>query len=138
MDTPSPSIQSLARRLAEASHADSDQHLHEAARVTARLGISLTKFAGGTGYSSLLRRALALATVDVPALKCVTVGPDGRLEGLKQLADGPGEGHEAAVAITARLLGLLVLFIGERLTLKLVRDAWPDLSPAEINEIRGR
>ena len=37
-------------------------------------------------------------------------------------------GAEAAVAITAHLLGLLVTFIGEPLTLRLVREAWPDAS----------
>ena len=37
-------------------------------------------------------------------------------------------GGEAAVAITAHLLGLLVTFIGEPLTLRLVREAWPDAS----------
>ncbi len=40
----------------------------------------------------------------------------------------PNGGVEAAVAITAHLLGLLVTFIGEPLTLRLVREAWPDAS----------
>ena len=35
-------------------------------------------------------------------------------------------GADAAVAIIAHLLGLLVTFIGEPLTLRLVGEAWPD------------
>jgi hypothetical protein len=49
------------------------------------------------------------------------------LEGLEALAaSDPAVGIEAAVAITAHLLGLLVTLIGEPLTVRLVRDAWPD------------
>ncbi len=74
--------------------------------------------------------------VEVPALKAVTIGVDGRLEGLDRLdahagnIDG-GEGEKAAVAVTAHLLGLFVTFIGESFTLRLVHDAWPELSFGE-------
>jgi hypothetical protein len=56
-----------------------------------------------------------LAIAEVPSLQGVKIGADGRLEGL--VAD------EAALALTANLLGLLVTFVGEPLTLRLVRDA---------------
>ena len=36
-------------------------------------------------------------------------------------------GADAPVAIIAHLLGLLMTFIGEPLTLRLVREAWPDV-----------
>ena len=35
--------------------------------------------------------------------------------------------------IVAQLLGLLVTFIGEPLTLRLVRDAWPNASVAGLD-----
>jgi hypothetical protein len=38
------------------------------------------------------------------------------------------DGTEAALTITAHLLGLLFIFVGESLTLRLVRDAWRDAS----------
>ncbi|HVK09314.1 MAG TPA: hypothetical protein VM597_11100, partial [Gemmataceae bacterium] len=41
-----------------------------------------------------------------------------------------GAGSEGGVEVVAHLLGLLVTFIGEPLTLRLVRDAWPDVSAA--------
>jgi hypothetical protein len=132
MDTPSPSTRDLARRLLAveaASKSATNAPMHEAARVFEKLRISLTRFAGADGFTSLLRRALALARADVPSLQTITLKPDGSLEGLEGLAvDTPNGGPGAAVAITAHLLGLLVTFIGEPLTLRLVREACPDAS----------
>ena len=134
MDTPSPSIRDLARRLLAveaASQSAADPRVHEAVRVCEKLRVSLTRFAGADGFTALLRRALALARAEVPALHGITEKADGSLEGLEELAadaGNSGSGIDAAVAITAHLLGLLVTFIGEPLTLRLVREAWPDAS----------
>jgi hypothetical protein len=132
----SSSMQDLARRLLAASQtAPGALHVHEVVLVSERLRISLAKFAGAEGFASLLRRALALAGEDVPSLRSVKIGADGRLEGFEQLAadTAPGAlGGEAAVAITAHLLGLLVTFIGEPLTLRLLREAWPEMTTAEM------
>lgn len=132
MDSPSASTRGLARRLLAveaAGNGAADATVHEAVRVVAKLRVSLTRFAGNDGFTSLLRRALSLARADVPGLHTVTLKPDGSLEGLEALAAEAGhDGAEAAGAIIAHLLGLLVTFIGEPLTLRLVRDAWPDAS----------
>jgi hypothetical protein len=128
----SPSTRDLARRLVAASQTASDPHVHERVLVNEQLRISLTQFAGADGFAALLRRALALASAEAPALRSVKVGADGRLEGVEQLASHAGSaGDEEAVALTAHLLGLLISFIGEPLTLKLVREAWPQTSPDE-------
>lgn len=130
MNTPSVSMQNLARRLLDAEAATqsaTDARVPEAVRVFETLRISLTRFAGADGFSSLLRRALALTRAEVPALQTVKVTTDGRLEGLAEVvADASNGGADAAVAITAHLLGLLMTFIGEPLTLRLVSEAWPD------------
>lgn len=111
-----------------------EPHQHEAVRVCEKLRLSLTRFAGADGFASLLRRSLTLARAEVPELRDVQINPDGSLGGLEQLsAEG---GAEAAVAITAHLLWLLVTFIGRPLTLRLVREAWPaapldELQPEE-------
>ncbi len=130
MNTPSISMQNLARRLLDAEAATqsaTDARVPEAVRVLETLRISLTRFAGADGFSSLLRRALALTRAEVPALQTVKVTTDGRLEGLAEVvADASNGGADAAVAITAHLLGLLMTFIGEPLTLRLVSEAWPD------------
>jgi hypothetical protein len=127
MDTPSSSMRDLARRLLAASQTASGSQVHEAV-VIEKLRITLTKFAGSEGFASLLRRALVLASAEVPSLHSVKIGADGRLQGFEQIvADkgAGGAGDEAAVAITAHFLGLLATFIGEPLTLRLERAAWP-------------
>ena len=124
-------MRDLARRLLAASQSASDPQVHEAVLVSDKLRISLTRFAGADGFTSLLRRALALARAEVPSLQSVKVGADGRLEGFELLAAQTGMDVAAAAAITAHLLGLLVTFIGEPLTLALVREAWPDISLTE-------
>ena len=128
MDTPSSLMRDLARRLLTveaASQSAAEPHAHETVRVFEKLRVSLTKFAGAEGFASLLRRALLLASADVPSLHSVKISTDGRLEGFEPLVAG-AVGDEAAIAITAHLLGLLVTFIGKPLTLRLVRAAWPD------------
>lgn len=92
-----------------------------------KLRLSLARFHGPDGFIALLRRALALARTELPALQSVTVNTEGALERLEQVvADARNGGIEAAVAITAHLLDLLVTFVGKPLTLRLVHDAWPD------------
>ena len=129
---PSHSIQVLARQVLSieaASQRPNDVHVHEAVRVCEKLKISLTRFAGAEGWASLLRRSLALARKEFPSLNHITLNPDCSMEGLEMLAtQDPRGGAEAGAAIIAQLLGLLVTFIGEPLTLRLVRESWPDAS----------
>ena len=123
-------MRDLARRLLalEAASATTTD-AHEAVRVCEKLRVSLTRFAGADGFKTLLRRALALAQSDVPSLQNVKITADSRLEGLEAIGSAAGNAaKEAATAIIAHLLGLLVTFIGEPLTLRLVREAWPDAS----------
>jgi len=82
-----------------------------------------------------MSRALAVARAEVPALAAVRLRADGSLEGFESL--GPDRGPGAGVVVVAQVLGLLVTFIGEPLTLRLVRDAWPDLPAAEPVAGRG-
>jgi hypothetical protein len=132
MDTPSPSIRDLARRLLAveaASQSAANSRTHEAVLVCEKLRVCLIRFAGADGFRALLRRALALARAEVPSLHGIAEKDDSSIEGLKELAaDAPNVGVDAAVAITSHLLGLLVTLIGEPLTVRLVREAWPDTS----------
>ena len=72
MDKPSPSIRDLARRLLTASHTAADPDAHEATQVCGTLGVSLTSIAGADGFKSLLSRALALASAEVPSLERIS------------------------------------------------------------------
>ncbi len=137
MESPTSSMRDLARRLLAASQTGSGPHVSEVVEVIERLRISLAKVAGADGFASLLRRALVLASADVPSLQSVKIGADGRLEGLEPLVAGTGTG-EAAVALASHLLGLLVTFIGDDLGLRLVRGAWPELAPGEADSLVRR
>ena len=98
--------------------------------VIAKLRPMLTNLLGSVGFSALLSRALALVSKNIRWLAKVQINSDGSLHGLDELAEQiePDEFFEGQVVLLAQLLGLLVAFIGERLTLNLVREAWPKLS----------
>jgi hypothetical protein len=97
--------------------------------VGEKLRPHLAMLMGNVGFSALLSRALVLATAEVPWLRAVHVKADGSLEGLGGLGAqvSPAEIFEARVVLLAQLLGLMVAFIGERLTLSLAREMWPKL-----------
>jgi len=57
------------------------------------------------------------------------VKADGSLEGLEELHVqlDLDEFFEGRIVLLTQLLGLLVAFIGENLTLRLVREVWPNV-----------
>jgi len=99
----------------------------------------LATLMGKVSFRALLSRALALACVEVPWLCALHVELDGRLAGFDKLGVGlaPEAELEGRVVLLAQLLGLLVAFIGEDLTLRLVRDVWPGLSFENLDFGRG-
>jgi hypothetical protein len=120
----------LAERLiAEEFRAGSspDTKGRAAFRVCEKLRRSLSVFVGVAGFQSLLARALTLAKAKDPWLAGLQINPDGSFafpaEFDAQL-DTP-ESTRAGAALIATFLGLLVIFIGEILTLRLVQDIWP-------------
>ena len=102
--------------------------------VYEKLRQSLSEFAGTAAFESLAFRALAQAKSEAPSLWAVTITEDGTLQGLgeaetqididKDLA-GKFPAGEGGIILIARLLGLLFIFLGEPLTLSLLRDTWP-------------
>lgn len=127
-------MRDLARRLLVPRRTDSHPQIHEVVLFSDALRTTLTRFAGSEGFASLLRRALILASAEVPALQSVKVGADGRLEGFEQLSEDTGT--DAAAALTAYLLGLLVTFLGESLTLRLLQEAGLDTTLDELHSAK--
>lgn len=122
------------RRDNEAS-AKTPNELREASGIVAvhvieKLCARMIKLAGVQGFQTLLSRALTLAKAEAPALSTVHVRPDGTLQGFDGMASSlePEVQKQAGTILVAHLLELLVTFIGEPLTLHLVRDVWPDAS----------
>jgi hypothetical protein len=141
MNTATPAIQDLARRLIglETARDPSDGLVGETVLACEKLGVPLAKLVGVAGFRSLMARALALATEEVPWLNSVQVRADGSLEGFDAAGrqQGAVPGDEAGVVVVAQLLGLLVTLIGEPLTLRLVREAWPDAPVDETDRRAG-
>ena len=134
MDLFSPATRELARWLL-AREAATDKpgatvQVAVCVRVCEKLRVPLSTLAGVAGYRALISRALALAKAEVPSLAAVHVRMDGYLEVPRGDMDKTQYGD---VALVAKLLGLLGTFIGEALTMQLVRDVWPDASFMEID-----
>jgi hypothetical protein len=100
--------------------------------VYKKLHPHLASLMGNGGYRALLARALALADVEVGWLQGVHVKTDGSLDVPEGLGADKAEFSEGRVVLLAQLLGLLVAFIGENLTLHLVRDIWPEESLHDV------
>ena len=132
MNLAPPAIRDFARRLIALEAVRDEPPGAGAVEVVEKLRLRLARLAGEAGFRSLLSRAVALANAEVSSLATVQVQAGGSLE----ISFGQGNEHDAAAvrlvggAVVAQLLGLLVTFVGEPLTLQLVRDAWPEASVA--------
>jgi hypothetical protein len=141
MSSVSPASLALARRLLaleaarENSSAGVGGRLVDTVRVCEKLRSVLTAFAGTAGFRSLLTRALALAKAQEPSLAGLQVLEDGSLAGFEKVGAEKSKGAAGGQVLVAQLLDLLIVFIGEPLTLQLVRSAWPD---APASAIRSR
>jgi hypothetical protein len=135
--TVAPGMRDLARRLliyeaaANALPAPSEP---AALRVYAKLRQGVSECAGIAGFQAFAARALTLAQTEAPGLSAARIAGDGSLQGLgeygppmkhdnDQAAESPAD--EGGLVLIARLLCLLVTFLGEALTLSLLRVAWP-------------
>jgi hypothetical protein len=126
-----PASRYLAQRLLtyEAVAGEHSEPAESAAfRVCARLRQPLTTIAGVAGFRSLLSRALMLARAEAPSLSAVEVAADGSLKGLDELASQTDKerSRDGGAILIAELIGLLLTFMGEGLTLRLVQDVWPE------------
>ena len=139
-----PESQHLAQRLLtyEAVAGENSEPAESAAfRVCAKLRRPLITLAGVAGFRSLLSRALTLASAESPSLTAVQVAADGSLKGLDEL--GPQidkeQVRDGGAILIAQLIGLLLTFIGEGLTLRLVQDVWPEAAfNGRVSEKRGK
>jgi hypothetical protein len=126
----SPRIHDLAHQLLvyeAGADESSDTEMPPGFRVVEKLRRTLSRPIGIASFYSLLARARTLAQEQLPALGAVQIKPGGSLDGWRELGTEK-QAKEASVALIAQLLGLLVIFVGEDLTLSLVNDAWPDFS----------
>lgn len=105
-----------------------------ACRVCEKLRQPLSALAGIAGFRALMAHALSLAKAEAPCLDAVRVEADGSLEGLGDPELKQEDAPQGGVVLVAQLIGLLVLFIGEALTLRLVKSEWPDAAFNNIED----
>ena len=112
-----------------------------AENVCQKLSRRLARVITLPGYSALLARALHLARAEFPILDGVRAGTtaDQCLDGLSQWTENvePSQMREALTAVLAGILGLLDTFIGRDLSVRLIRDVWPD-APFSAPGMPGR
>jgi hypothetical protein len=140
-----PEMRDLARRLLS-YEADAGNTATPAESTTVRvyekLRQRLGELAGTAAFRSLASRALTLARSEVPSFGAVKVAEDGKLEDI--IAIEPpinaemNRDYEGGVVLISRLLELLLIFLGEALTMNLVRDVWPDAALNDRNSDNGR
>jgi len=135
--TTSPKMRDLTQRLlAYEAFADETSEPEDSAtlRVYEKLRQGIGRFAGIAGFQSLASRALAMARTEAPSLSAVRVSADGALQGLGEIEHqfdidkvraGEFPAGEGGIILIARLLGLLLTFLGEPITIRLLRNAWP-------------
>jgi hypothetical protein len=148
--TTPPETRDLAQRLLtyEANAGKTSEPVESATlRVYEKLRHGLGEFAGVAGFQSLASRALALARLEAPSLSAARVTADGSLRGLGALEHqidndkdraGAYPAGEGGMILITRLLGLLLIFLGEALTLSLLRVSWPGAALDGSNSENGR
>ena len=120
-----PQTRDLAQRLiaSEGAAGNTSEPMEFAAfRVCETLRRPVCALAGVPGFRSLLSRALTLARAEAPSLSAVRVAADGSLEGMDELGRliDKDRVREGGVILISQLLGLLLTFIGETMTSRLV------------------
>jgi hypothetical protein len=121
----SPQTRDLAQRLiaSEGAAGNTSEPMEFAAfRVCETLRRPVSALMGVDGFRALLSRALALAWAEAPSLNALQVAADGSLEGLDELGRqiDKDQVREGGVILVTKLLGLLLTFIGETMTSRLL------------------
>ena len=148
--TAAPGMRDLAHRLLTyeaGSGKNSEPMESKTLRVYEKLRQSLSAVAGVTSFYSLACRALVLAKSEASSLSAAQIAADGSLRDFGKFEpqididkDRASEyqAGEQGIILIARLLGLLFLFLGEALTLSLLRNAWPGEVCDDRNSENGR
>ncbi len=140
MNLPSPAQIERARRLLAHEGAAGSARQHSAGesaaagRVYDKLHAQLAPLVGAAGVHLLFMRSAKLAQGELAWLAEIPTveGPTKLRECLH--AQEPALATESAAALFGTFFTLLTTFIGERLTNRVLRDAWPTIEGAAPQE----
>jgi hypothetical protein len=138
MSRATPQMRNVAARLIAVEtkgKLSSERDRPPAVHVCEKLRPHLAMLMGKEGFRAVLSRALTVTSAEVPWLVAVRVTTDGSLDEWDKATAQvePNDLTEGAVLLVAHLLGLLVAFIGDNSTLRLLLDVWPKLSLEDLN-----
>ncbi len=141
MNRPTLAMRQLAERLIAAKRTGPtpSEGTTTSFPILERLHPALAALVGTVGVNALMARAIALTTPAAPWLRGLQVTADGALQGLGDFEAKvtPEQVREGRTALLTQLLGLLRRFIGDHLTVQMLREVWPTLSLKELEEGNG-
>ncbi len=138
MSQATPNIREFAERLlAHEMKGRSGEAKRGAFLVCGKMRPQLANLLGSVGFRVLLARAVALASKEVGWLRGMRVEANGTLECGDETGVDGAEMAAGEAALVSHLLGLLVTFIGDNLTVRLVHGVWPELSQEDLDSING-
>lgn len=110
-------------------------------RVCRALDDCLAPLISSPGFHTLFARALKLAARDFPFLAGVSASREddcdlSGLAGITETRDRAEIAHALTLAL-ANFIWLLVIFIGENLALRKVREVWPEVPLDSMNRSSG-
>jgi hypothetical protein len=138
-----PVLHQAARRLMTSeigSRDTSDDVASAAISVYETFSKHLASFVGEDGSHALFRRSVKLTAARFPCLADVR-GAAGVDASLVKAVGGclrsqtPDRAREASLALLIAYLDLLATFIGERLTLRLLQEGWPNVQTSPSPEM---
>ena len=106
-----------------------------AGRVYDKLDAHLAPLLGRKGVQALFARSAKLAQIDLAPVAEMTSGDEGstKLRAYLQPLE-PALAAETAAALFGTFLDLITTFIGERLTVQVLRSAWPTIEEVPPRE----
>lgn len=126
-----------AKRLlaSEGSAGDSEACATAAGRVYDKLDAHLAPLLGRAGVQALFARSAKLAQAERASLAEVAAGGEGSTKLRAHLQSlEPAIAIETAAALFGTFLDLVTTFIGDRLTVQVLRRAWPAIEEAPPRE----
>ncbi|MEP6601857.1 MAG: hypothetical protein ABJB49_08595 [Nitrospirota bacterium] len=130
-----PNLQQLVCRMIVSrvgANPSSDEQASATVRIVETLVNNLSPLVGSIGSQALLGRSLALTAGAFPCYAAVRGAGQDLLNAIHAClrTQEPDVAMNATTALLTAYLQLLSTFIGERLTVQLLQNAWPELSPS--------
>jgi hypothetical protein len=112
--------------------ADAEECAEAAGRVYDKLADQLAPLLGGAGVQAMFVRSAKLARGELPFLAELVPAIEGSGEGATGLRAylltlEPDAATQAATVLFGTFLDLIISFIGDRLTVQVLRGAWPKI-----------